>query len=165
MLSIAVICDLKSWRIPNWLAGVGVLTGVFVSVASLGLVEGIKSSLWGLCFPFFLLYILFYFRLFGAGDIKLLCAVGAFVGTEIGYVLLYTFILGGAISVLYLVARCVTSSVNHRQSPIISLSKQGACTNMNLATQVLAGKRTFAFTKMHFSLAILAGYVVYLLKI
>lgn len=71
--------DFRSGRIPNQLIVGGLLAGLLCQVVQYK-VAGIVLFLGGSLLPLFLLGLLFYFRMLGAGDIKLFCVVGGFLG-------------------------------------------------------------------------------------
>lgn len=78
LLLAASACDLKTRRIPNGLSAAGMLAGL----AGHAYGGGLPGGLWALsgiaaALPLLLLYAA---RAFGAGDIKLLMAVGALMG-------------------------------------------------------------------------------------
>jgi prepilin peptidase CpaA len=79
--TIAGISDWRSRRIPNWLTVPGLLLGIAANSAARGW-PGAKDSLLGaglgllLLFPFVLL------RSLGAGDWKMVGALGAFLGPQ-----------------------------------------------------------------------------------
>ncbi|MCD7884411.1 MAG: prepilin peptidase [Lachnospiraceae bacterium] len=75
----AVLCDLSSGKIPNALIVVGLGMGLTCQIASRGLL-GVIFFLGGMLLPALVLGILYYFRMIGAGDIKLLCVIGGFLG-------------------------------------------------------------------------------------
>jgi prepilin peptidase CpaA len=101
LLIIAVCVDQKTRKIPNALVLVGLITAFLLNTSSSGMV-GFKQSLTGaliglLLLPFFAL------RLLGAGDVKLMAAVGAFLGaTGALYALLFTMMAGGLLAVAVL---------------------------------------------------------------
>ncbi|HSH75172.1 MAG TPA: prepilin peptidase [Longimicrobiales bacterium] len=106
MLGVAVTTDLRERRIPNRLTVTGALAAVALSTfegsgafgASLA---GMLAAL-GLSIPFFALGAV------GAGDAKLLAAVGAFVGIGgLVPVLLYSAVAGGLLGVASAVRRGV----------------------------------------------------------
>ncbi len=78
LLFAASVCDLKTRRIPNGITAAGVLAGL-AGHACLGGPPGLLPSLEGIAaaLPLLLLYAA---GAFGAGDVKLLMAVGALMG-------------------------------------------------------------------------------------
>jgi prepilin peptidase CpaA len=99
MVGIAVFTDLRERRIPNWLTISGAATAVTLSAVEVGgfptaSVVGLVVAL-GLILPFFAL------GAFGAGDAKLLAAVGAFLGAAgLPSVVAYGAIAGGIIGLV-----------------------------------------------------------------
>lgn len=90
--------DTASRRVPNWLTGVGVFVGlIFSFLAPTGISPG--SSLLGALAGLVVFMPLYMLRAMGAGDVKLMAAVGAFLGPipALGAALL-TFAAGGVLS-------------------------------------------------------------------
>ncbi len=75
----AALFDLWEERIPNALTAAGLAMG-FVYQLFAGGAEGILLFLGGAALPFLLFFILYVFRMIGAGDIKLLMTAGGFLG-------------------------------------------------------------------------------------
>jgi prepilin peptidase CpaA len=101
----AGIYDIKYRRIPNWLVATGLLLGVILNTF---LFEwtGLKASLLGIGFAFIIYFPLYLLRGMGAGDVKLMMAVGALVGPASWFaIFIVTGILGGVIAVVLLLAR------------------------------------------------------------
>ena len=71
--------DLRSGRISNQLIVTGLFAGFLCQVVHYKAV-GIVLFLGGSLLTLLLLGVLFYFRMLGAGDIKLFCVVGGFLG-------------------------------------------------------------------------------------
>jgi prepilin peptidase CpaA len=95
LVMIAALSDLQTRRIPNWLVATALVVALPVQVVLYGAAEGMQMWLPG-----------YLMRLMGAGDVKLMAAVGAFCGAygalEIG---LATFAIGGALSLVVLLRR------------------------------------------------------------
>ncbi|MDO5425797.1 MAG: prepilin peptidase [Eubacteriales bacterium] len=92
---IAAFFDLKTGKIPNTLILAALAAGVGWQLFANG-PKGILKFAAGAVIPVILLGALFYFRMIGAGDIKLLGAVGGFLGVEKIFIcMLWTFLAGG----------------------------------------------------------------------
>lgn len=96
-LAVAVMMDLKFFKIPNCLCFFMLLTGIYQSYIRQG-VLGIRLSLFGILFPFLALYLLFYIGGLGAGDIKLFCAIGSFLPKKIVSIILLAFLFNGVLA-------------------------------------------------------------------
>ena len=110
LVGIAVFTDLRERRIPNWLTVSGVLVGLtlaafetagFPTAALLGVVAALAVA-----FPLFALGGI------GAGDVKLLAAVGAFVGPAgLLPVIIYGGLAGGVLALASAIRRGVVVPV------------------------------------------------------
>ena len=101
----AVLCDLKTGRIPNGIIAAGLACGALYQISAKGAV-GIVLYLGGACLPILFLGVFFYFRMIGAGDVKLLCMAGAFFGPSGSFaVLKWSILFGGAVSLVYMLCR------------------------------------------------------------
>ena len=114
LLSAAVI-DCRTLRIPNWLTVGGMVYGLLYSAShatSVG--AGLWTSLLGLATGLALLLPLYLLRVLGAGDVKLMGAMGAFLGAQ-AMPLATVFVLatGGIAAVLYAVSRRATTPFLH----------------------------------------------------
>ncbi len=90
----AVIMDIFGWRISNyWIYGWGAAGFVYEFIFFGG--EGIWDRMIAMALPILLLAWLFYFRMMGAGDIKLFAATGVWLGSsDILICLLLSFVAG-----------------------------------------------------------------------
>ncbi|HEX3633988.1 MAG TPA: prepilin peptidase [Paraburkholderia sp.] len=106
LVMIAALSDLHTRRIPNWLIATALVVALPVQVVLHGAAEGMQMWLGGCVTGGLLLLPGYLMRLMGAGDVKLMAAVGAFCGAygafEIG---LATFAMGGAWSLAVLLRR------------------------------------------------------------
>ena len=81
LLVSACVIDLRTRRIPNLLVGFGMCLGFGLAWSSMG-PAGLWFALKGVAIGFALFLPLFLLRAFGAGDVKLMMAVGSLVGVE-----------------------------------------------------------------------------------
>lgn len=109
LLVLAATIDVRTLRIPNWLTVGGALIGLGINAALqwriLGPHWAINGFLWalaGLGAGLVLLLPLYAFRLMGAGDVKLMAMVGAFLGfPQVLAAILSAFIAGGAVAIVF----------------------------------------------------------------
>ncbi|MFL1467333.1 prepilin peptidase [Marinobacter sp. HN1S83] len=104
-LVAAVVFDCSESRIPNWLivclAVVGIVLHTWMGHLG-GLLQALAGLLVGLlCFlPFYV------FGAMGAGDVKLLAAVGVLIGpAQVAFAAILTVIAGGVIALIYITVR------------------------------------------------------------
>lgn len=131
ILVSAVVTDLRERRISNRLIALGLFIGLILHILGEGSI-GVVHFLVNISIPVILLFLLFQLRALGAGDIKLFSVVGGF--TEIRqllFVMLISFLSAALIG----------------------------CGKL-LYQKGFTGKRNGNRTLIHFSLAILIGYVV-----
>ena len=99
LLLAAMGWDVKTHRIPNGLVATGLVLGLLIAMlpGGLGLMPALYGGLVGLA-----VYLPLYFlRILGAGDVKLLAAVGVYVGfPNVMGVALLTALIGMVLSVL-----------------------------------------------------------------
>ena len=99
MLLLAVRSDLDARRIPNPLVALGSLAALACAMAPGGI--GLASALAGFFIGLLCLLPLYALRALGAGDVKLMAAVGAFVGPQaLPLTVLATFVTGGVLTLL-----------------------------------------------------------------
>jgi prepilin peptidase CpaA len=106
LVLVAAITDLHSRRIPNWLVAVGSALGIGLNAFVFGL-AGFKSALIGAGCAFGV-YLLFYLlHAMGAGDVKLMATIGAFVGAKAWAVIFFlTAVSGAMVALVVLIATC-----------------------------------------------------------
>lgn len=107
LLAVAACYDFRVMRIPNWLVLIGMMLGLVSNGLLLPVSEvfpggvGWLAALQGLALGMLVLMPLYWLRVMGAGDVKLMGMVGAFVGPAgILGVTVCVFLAGGVMSLL-----------------------------------------------------------------
>lgn len=115
----AALLDIKYRKIPNWLTFPAMLTGVILNL--IFNFENWRLSLLGLFIGFLILVIPFILGGIGAGDVKLLMALGAFLGVKkIISVGLCSGIAGGVLALLALALQDGPFKVRHRVALLVT---------------------------------------------
>ena len=106
LLVAAAIYDVRYRRIPNWLTVLGVVLG-FVLNWLIGPPEGgLLFALEGFAASFLVYLFLYALRAMGAGDVKLMAAVGALVGYQRWFGIFFmTAIVGGIMALVMVTIR------------------------------------------------------------
>ena len=101
LLVAASVSDYRSYRIPNWLTfGGAVFALVYKTVIAVSPASALLASLGGLLLGFFIMLPLYLFGVMGAGDVKLMAMVGAFLGVhETFQAVLFAFVVGGVAAI------------------------------------------------------------------
>jgi prepilin peptidase CpaA len=105
LVAVAAVYDLRFRRIPNWLVLSGLLLGLALNtfVFQWG---GARASLLGIVLAFLIYFPLYLLRGMGAGDVKLMAAIGAIVGPSNWFgIFILSALLGGVFAVIFLLAR------------------------------------------------------------
>lgn len=104
MVLVAAVYDWRFRRIPNWLTLSGVLAGLGLNwFLYWNQVRYPREALLGLGLAFLIYFPLYLIRGMGAGDVKLMAAVGAIVGPSNWFgIFILSNILGGVVA-LFLV--------------------------------------------------------------
>lgn len=100
LIFIAVITDIRSHRIPNWLTASILLAGLGTQIILSGS-NGLIFSLSGIALGFICFFPFYLKQGMGAGDVKLMAAIGSFLGFKFTFLAAaYTLIFGGIIAVI-----------------------------------------------------------------
>lgn len=152
----AVYMDLAEEQIPNYWIIAGWMTGFVLQVYLSGC-SGIFVFLTGGSVPIFLLFLLFYFRMMGAGDIKLLSVLGGLMGPEaILFCIFYSFICSAILSfaILY-----ICDNFKERFQYFITYIHQCFQSKQRIPYRLPGKKRQ---EHLHFSVAVLMGVLLWI---
>lgn len=98
LVSVAAVTDLLSRRIPNWLIVGALIASLFLQVTG----HAVADWAGGLLVGFALFLPGYVFRQMGAGDVKLMGAIGAFFGVAGAFkVVLAAYIMGGGFALFW----------------------------------------------------------------
>jgi prepilin peptidase CpaA len=101
----AAIVDVQQHRIPNWLTYPVMVAGVLLRSISYGW-HGLLTAVGGCLLAGGIVFVFYTLRAMGAGDLKLLAAIGSLVGPHCTInILLGTGIAGGVLALIYVVYR------------------------------------------------------------
>ena len=97
LLAIASVSDYRTFKIPNWLTAGGIVFALIYNTAvPFYRDHGFLWALGGLVIGFLAMLPCYAIRVMGAGDVKLMAMVGAFLGvSDVISAILYSLIVGG----------------------------------------------------------------------
>ena len=151
---IAMCMDFLMERVVNGFIVVFFLTGFFWQMGANGIAGTLSGGL-GLLLPCVLLFPLFYFRMLGAGDIKLFSGLGIFLGvTAVFKLILCSLFLGGLLSFAFLIS---CGNLRERISYFIHYFYQYFVTGQS-RPYIRKGKQVENF---HFTVPILLSVMLY----
>jgi prepilin peptidase CpaA len=164
LVAIAAIFDIRYRRIPNWLVLAGLIVGLVWNVYASGW-SGLLRASEGLGLGFVLYFPLYLIRARGAGDVKLLAAVGAVAGPgNVVWIFILTAVLGGIIALLLLIFRgrvrqtffnvgWIIRDLLHLQAPWRSSDELDVTTNKGMrlphGAMIAVGALAFIFITQH----------------
>ena len=99
LVALAAIYDLRVRKIPNWLNVTGAIAGIGLNTV-LFAARGLAMACLGLALALAVYILLYLVRAMGAGDAKLMAAVGAIAGPQNWlFIFLYTALAGGVVAI------------------------------------------------------------------
>jgi len=106
----AAAYDIRYRRIPNWLTLTGIILGFALNVVVVYYerpLQGLKYSAIGLGFAFAVYFVFYLIHAMGAGDVKLMAAVGAIVANPWNWfgIFIATALIGGVFALVLLFAK------------------------------------------------------------
>jgi prepilin peptidase CpaA len=162
LLVIAGVSDCRTRRIPNVLVASGALFGLIYNIA---LPQPghhpILFPLAGLALGMALLLPLYLIRAMGAGDVKLLGMVGAFLGPLATFhAALATFIVGGVLAIIFVIRRGTALRLVENLSQFVRLGVFGVVAGSLHIPRVSAGNSA---GRLPYGVAIAMGTIGYLI--
>jgi prepilin peptidase CpaA len=162
LLLVAAVIDIKTGRIPNWLVFGGALYALVYNTMSPLYARdiGILFALGGLAVGLVSLLPAYLFRVMGAGDVKLMAMVGAFVGAwaTVGAVLA-TLVAGGVLAL----ALAMSSGRTVRLLRNVAAVSRGTIVTITTGIGGLAAVHDGQSAgKMPYGVAIAVGTIAYL---
>jgi len=147
--------DLCSRRIPNALT-FGAAAIALVVAAAAGGASGLGASLAGLAVGFALWFPIYLLGGIGAGDVKLMAAIGAWLGPALAlYAGLYAGIVGGTLGVSFALAHgCARQTMANVQLLLVHWRVTGFTPHPQLTLATATGPR------LPYAVPILAGTVM-----
>jgi prepilin peptidase CpaA len=132
---VAGFTDWRSRRIPNWLTVPGLILGIALNSALHGW-RGTKDSLLGAALGLGLLLPFVLIRSLGAGDWKLIGAVGAFLGpAHLIAVLIATMLVAGVMALALIVykgrVRQTLSNIAHMTASLFAFHLPGPAVSLD----------------------------------
>ncbi|HEU4852061.1 MAG TPA: A24 family peptidase [Telluria sp.] len=111
LLLVAAITDYRTFKIPNWLTGGGLLFALVYTA----FVPPVYNATWlwapaGALLGFVVTLPMYVLRTMGAGDVKLMTMVGAFLGvTGTLYALIFSFVTAGVAAIAFAASQGVAT--------------------------------------------------------
>ena len=106
LVAIATFTDLRARRIPNWLVASAIALALPLQIGAYGLLNGSMSWICGMLIGLTLFLPGYLMRMMGAGDVKLMAAIGALAGVlPIIEIVCYSYIFGGVFALLVMLLR------------------------------------------------------------
>lgn len=166
ILSAAVYTDYRRGSIPNWIIVFGVVSGLFKSFINSGL-EGFLLGAVATVLPIVLLYFVFMIGTIGAGDLKLFSVVGSFLGIKgVLISLCIAFVIGAVISIIKMIRyHNFKERIYYFISYIADVVRSGKWTLYDTRLNEDSTKNlseSFPEHKIHFSISILLGTILYI---
>lgn len=112
--TVAAVLDWRTRRIPNWLTVPVCVAGLIANLLFRGWWEGLQTSVGGFAVGFGLLLVLWLFGGGGGGDVKMMGAVGAWLGA---WMTVLVFLASAVATVVLVCAVMIYRGITSRGSP------------------------------------------------
>ncbi|MGB7605725.1 MAG: A24 family peptidase [Lutisporaceae bacterium] len=105
LIVLAIINDLQNYKVRNEITLTFAIIGIVYNISFYG-IHNFYTTVLGLIVPFLILLPLYAARMLGAGDIKLYCSIGAFIGLKLILMsIAYSFFAGAIIALVIMIIR------------------------------------------------------------
>jgi prepilin peptidase CpaA len=122
----AAVYDVRYRRIPNWISAGGVVIGLALNTFLYQGWPGLRFGLLGMALGFGIYFVLYALHAMGAGDVKLMAAVGSLVGWENWFgIFIITAMIGGMMALILVVTKGRFQRTLFNVGFILSEMKQG----------------------------------------
>lgn len=154
LLVVATFTDFRSRRIPNWLILTGLFLGFTFNILSSG-IPGVINSFAGAVVGITIFIPIYAVGKMGAGDVKLLAMVGAFLGPmSVLWAVLFSLLAGGVLAVGWMIYKIGPRTLLYRAIGSAAMARVSG------QTFPLAEDDSPMKAKMPFAAAIAAGTIV-----
>lgn len=127
ILLAALIFDLRKRRIPNSLVLAGLALAIVLAIPAGW--QGLGRLMLGALSGFFIFFPVYFWGAMGAGDVKLISVVGAFLGMHhLLFAVALILLAGGALALIYL--KLGPAFVNQKQLPYAVSIFAGVATHL-----------------------------------
>jgi prepilin peptidase CpaA len=158
VLVVAAVIDGRQLRVPNWITFPMILSGWLASGVIYGW-DGVQVSLWGTAIGLGLLLPAYAIGGMGAGDVKLLAGVGAWVGaTQTVWAFAVSAILGAIIAVIMVV---VSRKWRHHQRQFASIIAEILVIRSPTKLSEIAAERKPSMMLLPYGIPIAIGTIGY----
>ena len=161
LLVIASVSDYRTHKIPNWLTAGGIVFALIYSAAvPFSRDHGFLWALGGLLLGFVIMLPCYLLRIMGAGDVKLMAMVGAFLGvTDILPAVIFSFITGGIAALVFALYNKALLRMLGNVKNVSQMMMLSAIGGFRPDVQIEAGK---SVGKLPYGICISIGTITYL---
>lgn len=161
LLVTAAVIDVRTYRIPNWLTVGGMVFGLIYNTAAAATwTDGLLGAAAGLGVGLLVLLPVYVLRVMGAGDVKLMAMVGAFVGfPDILHAVLFSLIVGGIAAVGFALHRRAFRKMSENVFDIVQSMAFAAMVG-NRPTPALSGRASIG--KLPYGVSVAVGTIAWL---
>ena len=160
LVAVAAVIDLRTYRIPNWLTFTGIALGLVINTITPSMLhQGFWWAATGVLLGFVMALPLYLLRVMGAGDVKLIAMVGAFLGASgTIYAVLCIFIIGGVAAVLYAATHKLFSPM---LTNVKAIAQQAVLSSIGGLAPTLEMKLSQSIGKLPYGVSIAVGTFFY----